>query len=129
MVSSDFGVFAGGLRFVARTRARASMNRVVVFVSMRPAVMFVCGFGRGLVGCLAKKLGILIEELVCLLEGCDELVVTGLEIVSEGGVCCGESRNGSAITGCSCGEVGYILDCILSGRRWRWRFGNRRRKW
>ena len=86
--SSAFGVFAGGLKLVARSRGRANMTRVVTFVSMRPAVMSVHGFGSGLVGCLATKLRILIGELGYLLEGCDELGLTGREIGSEVAVCC-----------------------------------------
>ena len=69
MVSAAFGVFADGLRLVARSRGRAFKTRVVVFISVIPAVMGVCGFGIGLVGFLATKLGILIGELGYLLEG------------------------------------------------------------
>ena len=60
---SAFGVSSGGLSLVSGSRGRASMTRVVAFVSMRPVVMSVRGFGSGLVGCLATKLGILIVEL------------------------------------------------------------------
>ena len=84
-----FGVSAGGLRLVTSSRGRASMNRVVAFVYMRPAVMSVRGFGSGLVGSLATKLGIMIGELGYLLDGCDELGLTGRELGSEGDVCCG----------------------------------------
>ena len=62
---------------------------------------------------MATKLGIMIEELGYLLEGCDDLFVKGRELCSEGYVCCGETCNGSAITGCSCGEVGNSLDHVL----------------
>ena len=106
MGSDAFGVFTGGLRLVASSRGRASMDRLVAFVS-------VCGFGSGLVGCLVTKLGILIGELGCLLEVCDELGLTGRDLSSEGAVCCRESRNGGAITGRICGKVGNILDRIL----------------
>ena len=77
MGSVAFGVFAGGLRIVARSRGRVSMTRVVAFVSIHPAVMSVCGFGSGMVGFLATKLGILIRELGYLLEGFNELFLTG----------------------------------------------------
>ena len=80
---------------------------------MSPAVMVVLGFGSGLVGYLVTKTGILIGELGYLLEGCDELGLTGREIGSEGDVCCGESRNGSTITGRSCGKVGNGLDRVM----------------
>ena len=63
MGSTAFGVFAGGLRLVTSSRGRAFKTRVVAFISMSPAVMGVCGFGSGLVGCLATKLIILIGEL------------------------------------------------------------------
>ena len=93
MGSSAFGVFADGLRLVASYRGRASTTRVVAFVSIRPAVISVRGFASGIefwmVGCLATKIGILIGELGYLLEGCDELGLTGREIGSEGAVCCG----------------------------------------
>ena len=89
--SAAFGVSAGGLRILASSRDRTSKTRVVEFVSMIPAVTSVRGFGSGiefgLVGCLAKKLGILIGELGYLLEDCDELGVTGREPGSEGAVC------------------------------------------
>ena len=39
--------------------------------------------------------------------------MTGRELGSEGAVCCGESRNGGAITGCNFGEVGDSLDRVL----------------
>ena len=67
MGSAAFGVFSGGLRLVTIPRGRTSMTSVVAFLSMCPEVMFVQGFGRGLVGCLATKLGILIGELGYLL--------------------------------------------------------------
>ena len=111
--SAAFGFFSGGLSLVASSRGRASMTRVVAFVSMHPAVMSVCGFGSGLVGCLTRKLGVLIVKLCYILEGCNEVGLTGLEIGSEDGVCCGESRNDSAIAGRSCGKVGDCLDCVL----------------
>ena len=56
MGSSAFGVFADGLRLVASYRGRASTTRVVAFVSIRPAVMSVRGFGSRLVGFLTTKL-------------------------------------------------------------------------
>ena len=88
MGSAASGVFAAELRLVTISRGRASKTRVVAFISMSPAVMGVCGFGSKLVGCLATKLRILIGELGYLLEGCDELGLTGREIGSEGAVCC-----------------------------------------
>ena len=88
MDSSVFGVFAGGLRLVSSSRGRAFKTRVVAFISTSLAVMGVHGFGSGLVGCVATKLGIMIGELGYLLERCDELGLTGLEIGSEGAVCC-----------------------------------------
>ena len=60
LVSDTFGVFSSGLRLVASSRGRASKTRGVAFISMVPAVMGVRGFGSGLVGFLATKLGILI---------------------------------------------------------------------
>ena len=75
--------------------------------------MVVLGFGSGLVGYLVTKIGILIGELGYLLEGYNELGLKGREIGSEGAVCCGESRNGGAITGRSCGKVDDSLDCFL----------------
>ena len=69
MGSAAFGVFAGGISILVRSRGRAGMNRVVAFVSMRPEVMYFCGFGSGLVGCLVTKLVILIGDLGYLLEG------------------------------------------------------------
>ena len=64
------------------------MTRVVAFVSMPPAVMSVCGFGNGLVGCLETKLRIIIVELGYLLEGCEKLGLIGCELGSEGDVFC-----------------------------------------
>ena len=58
--SATFGFFACGLRLMASSRGRASVTRVVAFVSMPPALMSVCEFGSGLVGCLATKLRILV---------------------------------------------------------------------
>ena len=93
------------------------MTRVVAFVSMRPVLIYVRGFASGIefgmVGCLATKIGILIGELGYLLEGCAEIGLTSREIFSEGAVCCGESRNGGAITGRSCGKVGNSLNHVL----------------
>ena len=113
MDSYAFGVFAGGLRLVASSRGRAFKTRVVAFISTSLAVMGVHGFGSGLVGCVATKLGIMIGELGYLLERCDELGLTGRELGGEGDVCCGESRNGSTITGHSCGKVGNGLDRVM----------------
>ena len=67
------------------------MTRLVAFLFMCPAVMSVRGFGSGLVGCLATKLGILIGELGYLLEVCDEIGLIRRELSSEGAFCCGES--------------------------------------
>ena len=89
MGSAAVGVFDGGLRLVVSSRCRASKNRVVAFICMSPAVMGVCRFVSGLVGCLATKLGILIGDLGYLLEGCNELGLTGRELGSEDAVCCG----------------------------------------
>ena len=88
MGSAAFGVFSAGLRLMASSRGRAFKTRVVAFISVSPAVMGVRGFGSGLVGFLTKKLVILIGELGYLLEGCDELGLTGREIGSEVAVCC-----------------------------------------
>ena len=106
MGSDAFGVFTGGLRLVASSRGRESMDRLVAFVS-------VCGFGSGLVGCLVTKLGILIGELGCLLEVCDELGLPGRDLSSEGAVCCRESHNVGVITGRSCDKVGDSLNRVL----------------
>ena len=89
MGSAAFGVFSAGLRLVASSRGREFKTRVVTFISVSPAVMGVRGFGSGLVGFLATKIGILIGELGYLLKGCNELGLTGREIGSEGFVCCG----------------------------------------
>ena len=89
MVSAAFGIFAAGLRLVAISRGRTFKTRVVTFISMSPAVMGVRGFGSGMGGFLATKLGILIGVLGYLLEGCNELGLTGRDIGSEGDVCCG----------------------------------------
>ena len=69
MVSSAFGVFAAGLRLVASSRGRASKTRMVALIPMNPEVVVVLGFGGGLVGGLATKLGILIGDLGYLMEG------------------------------------------------------------
>ena len=77
---------------MASPRGRASLTRVVACLSMRPALMFLCGFERGMVGCLATKLGIIIGDLGYLLEVCVDLGVTGRELGSEDAVCCRDIR-------------------------------------
>ena len=67
--STAFGVFSTRIRLVASSGGRAYKTRVVAFIPMSPAVVVVLGFGSGLVGGLATKLGILIVELGYLLEG------------------------------------------------------------
>ena len=89
MGSDSFSVFAAGLRLVVSSIVRTFKTRGVTFIFMSPAVMGVCGFGSGLVGFLATNLGIWIGELGYLLEGCDELGLTGRELGIEGAVCCG----------------------------------------
>ena len=89
MGSATFGFFSAGLSLVASSRGRALKTRVVAFISMSPAIMGVRGFGSGLVGFLATKLGICIGEIAYLLEGSDELGLTCRDIVIEGDVCFG----------------------------------------
>ena len=52
-------------------------------------MMGVCGFESAMVGFLATKLGIFIGELGYLLEGCDDIGLTGRELSNEGAICCG----------------------------------------